>query len=109
MPPLYASPHDKAKESWTASEESMASGQTAQPLGSKIRGRVPKGNGSIAARRPPVQSRSPTATRFRARQNRLPHWEGKFLGGEKDGKEKARTEKKKREGRRKERAAALLG
>ncbi|CAN1775429.1 hypothetical protein LINPERHAP1_LOCUS13327 [Linum perenne] len=82
-----------------------------QPLGSKIRGRVPKGNGSIAARRPPAQSRSPTTTRFQARLNRLPLQEGKVKERDKDEEEKGgrrRKKKKVEEGRRKERAGVFF-
>ncbi|CAN1850117.1 hypothetical protein LINPERHAP1_LOCUS39700, partial [Linum perenne] len=76
-----------------------------QPLGSKIRGRVPKGNGTVSTRRPPAQSRSPRATRFQGRLNMLPSWKGKNWEGDKDEREKAGTEEKKKkveEGRKKE-------
>ncbi|CAN1324716.1 hypothetical protein LINPERPRIM_LOCUS33208 [Linum perenne] len=77
-----------------------------QPLG-----RVPKGNGSISASRPPAQSRSPTATRFQERLNRLPLQEGKVKEGDKDeeGKGGRRRKKKKvEEGRKKERASLFF-
>ncbi|CAN1192008.1 hypothetical protein LINPERHAP2_LOCUS41336 [Linum perenne] len=95
----------------TAGEESMAGGQTAAAVGFENQRRVPKGNGSISASRPPAQSRPPTATRFQERLNRLPLQEGKVKEGDKDeeGKGGRRRKKKKvEEGRKKERASLFF-
>ncbi|CAN1146518.1 hypothetical protein LINPERPRIM_LOCUS6576 [Linum perenne] len=80
-----------------------------QPLGSKLRGRVSKGEQKCSGEETTGAVEVAGGHAISGTTKKLPAWEGKILGGDKDGKGKTPEEKKKREGRIRKRAAALWG